>query len=171
MTDNNYHQCLNAKPLHGKFFKQQEEIPQIDLDKLHQWLWHAHLHPETEATICAAQEQTMATNYIRKMLFKQNVNQICRLCCKANKTISHIVRGCKLLAGTNYTECHNKKHKSKQTTLITNQLLVTYDMTQDVENMVEANRPYIVVLDEKEKKAFIIDITIPMDINMMKAAA
>eukprot|EP00957_Ditylum_brightwellii_P196753 14990479-Ditylum_brightwellii.AAC.2 len=27
MTDDNHHLCLKAKPLHGKFFKEQEEIP------------------------------------------------------------------------------------------------------------------------------------------------
>ena len=35
----------------------------------------------------------------------------------------------------------------------------------------EANRPDIVVLDEKEGRALFIDVTIPMDINMIKAAA
>eukprot|EP00957_Ditylum_brightwellii_P182739 13918776-Ditylum_brightwellii.AAC.1 len=55
--------------------------------------------------------------------------------------------------------------------LISNQLLVTYDMTQEVDNTVGANRPDIVVLDEKECKSLIIDVTVPMDINMIKAAA
>eukprot|EP00957_Ditylum_brightwellii_P055849 4231651-Ditylum_brightwellii.AAC.1 len=55
--------------------------------------------------------------------------------------------------------------------LISNQLLVTYGMTQEVDNTVEANRPDIVVLDEKECKALIIDVTVPMGINMIKAAA
>eukprot|EP00957_Ditylum_brightwellii_P120498 9193677-Ditylum_brightwellii.AAC.1 len=35
----------------------------------------------------------------------------------------------------------------------------------------EANRPDIVVLDEKECRALIIGVTIPMDINTVKAAA
>eukprot|EP00957_Ditylum_brightwellii_P208321 15356826-Ditylum_brightwellii.AAC.2 len=35
------------------------------------------------------------------------------------------------------------KHKPKPTTLIPNQLSGTYDMTQEVDNMVEANRPGI----------------------------
>eukprot|EP00957_Ditylum_brightwellii_P016261 1223182-Ditylum_brightwellii.AAC.1 len=108
MTDDNHHQSLKAKPFHGKFFKQQEETPQVNLKELHQWLWRAHLCPEIEAAICAIQEQTMATNYIRKATLRQNVNLICRLCCKENKIISHIVSGCKLLTGTKYTEQHNK---------------------------------------------------------------
>eukprot|EP00957_Ditylum_brightwellii_P087130 6631306-Ditylum_brightwellii.AAC.1 len=48
-------------------------------------------------------------------------------------------------------------HKPKLALLITNLLLVTYDMTQEVEGMVTANCPDIVILDEKEKKPLIID--------------
>jgi len=55
--------------------------------------------------------------------------------------------------------------------LISNQLLVTYGMTHEVDDAVKANRPGIVVLDEKECKALIIDVTLLMDINMIKAAA
>eukprot|EP00957_Ditylum_brightwellii_P037018 2802762-Ditylum_brightwellii.AAC.1 len=124
------------------------------------------LRSETEAAICAAQEQTMVTNYICKEIFKQAVDPLCRLCRKENETISHIVSGCEMLAGTKYTERHNKicqylhwrilqdcniavnpnwrKHKLKPATLISNQLLVTYDMTQEVDNAVEANRLKIV---------------------------
>eukprot|EP00957_Ditylum_brightwellii_P059138 4487340-Ditylum_brightwellii.AAC.1 len=193
MMGDNRRRCLIVKPLHGKSFKQQEEIPQVDLDKLHQWLRRAHLCPKMEAAICTAQEQTMAKNYIRKKIFRMNVNPICRMCCKENKTILYIVSGCELLAGTKYTELRNKicqylhwyimqdnnipvnpnwqKHKPKLATLVTNQLLITYDMTQGVENVVEANCPDIVLLDKKEKRALIIDVTIPVDINMIKAAA
>eukprot|EP00957_Ditylum_brightwellii_P168142 12799930-Ditylum_brightwellii.AAC.1 len=30
ITDDTHYQCLKAKPLHGKFFKQQEETPKVD---------------------------------------------------------------------------------------------------------------------------------------------
>eukprot|EP00957_Ditylum_brightwellii_P111936 8536421-Ditylum_brightwellii.AAC.1 len=62
-------------------------------------------------------------------------------------------------------------HKPKPVTLITNQLLITYDMIQEMERTVAVNRPDIIILDEKEKKALIIDVTFPMDINRIKAAA
>eukprot|EP00957_Ditylum_brightwellii_P211465 15366198-Ditylum_brightwellii.AAC.1 len=64
-----------------------------------------------------------------------------------------------------------QKHKPKLAMLITNQLLVTYDTTQEVEIVVEANHPDIVILDKKEKKSLFIDVTIPVDINMIKEAA
>eukprot|EP00957_Ditylum_brightwellii_P027875 2106239-Ditylum_brightwellii.AAC.1 len=135
----------------------------------------------------------MVTNHIRKEIFKQAVDPFCPLCCKENKTISHIVSGCEILASTKYTERHNKicqylhwcilqdfhipinpnwqKHKPKPVVLISNQVSVMYDLKQEVDNAVEANRPDIVVLGEKEGMALIIDVTILMDINMVKAAA
>ena len=135
----------------------------------------------------------MVTNHIQKEIFKQDVDPLCRLCCKENKTILHIVSGCEMLAGMKYTERHNKicqylhwcilqdfhipvntdwwKHKPKPAVLISNKVSVTYDLKQEVDIAVEANRPDIVVLDEKEGRALIIDVTIPMDINMVKAAA
>eukprot|EP00957_Ditylum_brightwellii_P089728 6833997-Ditylum_brightwellii.AAC.1 len=98
-----------------------------------------------------------------------------------------------MLTGPKYTKQHNKicqylhwcilqdyniainhnwwKHKPKPVTLISNQLSVTYDMTQEVDTAVKANRPDIVVLDEKEHRALFIDVMVPMDINMIKAAA
>eukprot|EP00957_Ditylum_brightwellii_P111442 8500061-Ditylum_brightwellii.AAC.1 len=98
-----------------------------------------------------------------------------------------------MLAGTKYTEQHSKicqylhecilqdfhipanvlwrKHKPKPAVIILNQVLVTYNLKQEVDNAVEANRPDVVVLDEKEGRALIIDVTIQMDINMVKAAA
>eukprot|EP00957_Ditylum_brightwellii_P095508 7275401-Ditylum_brightwellii.AAC.1 len=42
-----------------------------------------------------------------------------------------------------------QKHKPKPAMLITNQLSVPYNVTQEVENVVEANCPDIVILDEK----------------------
>eukprot|EP00957_Ditylum_brightwellii_P196556 14976691-Ditylum_brightwellii.AAC.1 len=51
LMDDNHLRCLKEKPLHGKFFHQQEETPQVDLTQLHQWLCCAQLCPETEAAI------------------------------------------------------------------------------------------------------------------------
>ena len=46
-----------------------------------------------------------------------------------------------------------------------------YDMTQKVNHAVSANRPDLVILDEEQKTALLIDVTCPMDINMVSAAA
>eukprot|EP00957_Ditylum_brightwellii_P205875 15345814-Ditylum_brightwellii.AAC.1 len=71
LTNDNHHKYLREKPLHGKFFCQKEEILQVDIAQSHQWLYQVQLHPETEATICADQEQTMVTTYIQKELLSR----------------------------------------------------------------------------------------------------
>eukprot|EP00957_Ditylum_brightwellii_P169502 12901361-Ditylum_brightwellii.AAC.1 len=98
-----------------------------------------------------------------------------------------------MLADTKYTKQHNTicqyvhwcilqdyniavnpnwwKHKPKSAMLISNQLLVIYNVTQEVDNMVKANRPDIVVVDETEHNTLIIDVTTLMDINTIKTAA
>eukprot|EP00957_Ditylum_brightwellii_P087294 6643941-Ditylum_brightwellii.AAC.1 len=80
ITNNNHHKGLYEKPLHGKFFRQQAEILQVDIEQSHLWLCQAQLWPETKAAICAAQEQIMVTNHIQKEIFKQDVDPLCRLC-------------------------------------------------------------------------------------------
>jgi len=77
IVDANHRKCLCEKPLHGKFFHQQAEIPQVDMEQSHLWLRQAQLRPETEAAICAAQKQTMVTNHIQKEILKQAVDPLC----------------------------------------------------------------------------------------------
>eukprot|EP00957_Ditylum_brightwellii_P106315 8111039-Ditylum_brightwellii.AAC.1 len=80
MREAHHAQELNAKPLQGKFFCQQADILQVDLEGSHCWLGRMQLRCETEAFICTAQEQTVVMNLIRKGIFKQNVNPMYRLC-------------------------------------------------------------------------------------------
>eukprot|EP00957_Ditylum_brightwellii_P106892 8154916-Ditylum_brightwellii.AAC.1 len=46
-----------------------------------------------------------------------------------------------------------------------------YSMTQRVDNAIAANCPALVVLDKKKRTALLIDVTCPMDINIVTAAA
>eukprot|EP00957_Ditylum_brightwellii_P085102 6470310-Ditylum_brightwellii.AAC.1 len=94
--------------MHGKFFTQQKEVLGVDLDQSHLWLHQAGLRGETEAVLCAAQDQAMATNFVCHEIYKQAVNPLCRLCGKHNKTIAYIASGCNMLRGTKYVEHHDK---------------------------------------------------------------
>eukprot|EP00957_Ditylum_brightwellii_P083627 6356961-Ditylum_brightwellii.AAC.1 len=62
-VDNAHHNALLAKLMHGNFFAQQKEVPGVDLDQSHMWLRRAGLRGETEAALCTAQDQAMATNF------------------------------------------------------------------------------------------------------------
>eukprot|EP00957_Ditylum_brightwellii_P034807 2637676-Ditylum_brightwellii.AAC.1 len=101
-VDNAHHQALIAKPMHGKFFVQQREVPGVDLDQSHMWLCQAGLQGETEAALCTVQDQAMATNFICHKIYKQEVNPLCQLCGKYNKTILHISSSCVILRDTKY---------------------------------------------------------------------
>jgi hypothetical protein len=100
-----------------------------------------------------------------------------------------------MLRGTKYVERHDKvckylhwcvlqdegrsvvpnwkQHKAEETPSIclgAGRTLM-YDMTQKVDHAISANRPDLVILDEEQKTALLIDVTCLMDINMVSAAA
>eukprot|EP00957_Ditylum_brightwellii_P151638 11547495-Ditylum_brightwellii.AAC.1 len=46
-----------------------------------------------------------------------------------------------------------------------------YNMTQRADRTFSANRPDLALLDEEKRTALLIDVTCPMDINMVTVAA
>ena len=66
--------------LHGQWLSERNEMSMVHEVASDYWLKHAKLTPETESLLVAAQEQTLATNYIRKKLWKLDCSPLCRLC-------------------------------------------------------------------------------------------
>eukprot|EP00957_Ditylum_brightwellii_P207935 15355177-Ditylum_brightwellii.AAC.1 len=87
-------------------------------------------------------------NYICHTIYKQVVNPLCCMCGKFNKTILHIASGCDMLQGAKYMERHVKR----------------------VNHAIAANCPSIVLLDETKRTSLLIDVSCPMDVNMVIAA-
>eukprot|EP00957_Ditylum_brightwellii_P111841 8530128-Ditylum_brightwellii.AAC.1 len=54
---------------------------------------------------------------------------------------------------------------------ISDHITLHYDMTIGMDHGVSANWPDIVIWDSAKKYAFFIDVTVLMDINMVKTAA
>eukprot|EP00957_Ditylum_brightwellii_P012714 960954-Ditylum_brightwellii.AAC.1 len=52
-------------------------------------------------------EQMLATNTIKKKIFKLDCSPLCSLCQQKDETVRHIVSACPRLAGTKCTKCHN----------------------------------------------------------------
>eukprot|EP00957_Ditylum_brightwellii_P185028 14090517-Ditylum_brightwellii.AAC.1 len=52
-------------------------------------------------------EQTLATNIIKKKIFKLDCSPLYRLCQQKDETVCHIVSARPKLAGTKYTKRHN----------------------------------------------------------------
>ena len=96
----------HSKALHGMYHQQIAEV--ADIRKSYQWLEKAGLADSTEALILAAQEQALGTRSIEAGVYHTRQDPRCRLCKDASETVQHIVAGCKMQAGTAYTERHNQ---------------------------------------------------------------
>ena len=61
------------KPLHGQTAAASKDL--MNKDKNWNLLKHAGLKKETESTIFAAQEQAVGTNYVKNIIYKENVSK------------------------------------------------------------------------------------------------
>ena len=57
---------------------------------------------EMESLLCAAQEQSLATNVMKTKMWNQGGSSLCRLYQKHDETIMYIVSGCDMLCGMEY---------------------------------------------------------------------
>ena len=71
---------------------------EIDQDLSWKWLVQSDLKVQTLATICAAQEQALRTNYTKNKIEKTSENPFCRMCCERAETVQHIICERKKLA-------------------------------------------------------------------------
>eukprot|EP00957_Ditylum_brightwellii_P020769 1565920-Ditylum_brightwellii.AAC.1 len=97
----------------------------------------------------------------QKNIYKLDINPLCCLCYEENETISHVVSDCKMLTGTKYTKRNKKiclhlhwcsmqyfwlpvysnwhQPKPKSDVQITKKITLSYDMTQAIDEVVEAS--------------------------------
>ena len=74
--------------MHGQFSK---EIPEkVDKEKSWYWISRGDVKVETEALLCAAQEQALRTNYIKHHIEKSIDSPLCRMCGKLGESVQHI---------------------------------------------------------------------------------
>ena len=180
---------LKAKPQHGAFFRQIDEIPDVDTKESHAWLSRGHLAPGVESKICAAQEMALITRWHEKNILNNRKDDVCRLCHKAPESIYHITSGCDTLAKKEYFDRHDTvgkvvhhaickhygvspapnwfKHNIKEV-VSTKDVDILWDQIIMTDRKIGANRPDIVVRDKQFKKAYIIDFSCPCDLNVKK---
>ena len=63
------------------------------------------------ALLCAAQEQTIRTNYIKYHIDKTSDSPMCRLCGKKGESVQHRTSGCEKLAQKEYKRRHDNLQK------------------------------------------------------------
>ena len=97
------------KKMHGQFCR---EIPEkVDKEKSWYWLSRCDVKVETEALLCAAQEQALRTNYTKHHIDKSIDSPLCRMCGKCGESVQHIVSGCEKLAQKEYKRRHDNVAK------------------------------------------------------------
>lgn len=178
------------KTLHGKHLHIMKK-ENIDRQSTYKWLQKGELFPETEGFLLAIQDHVIATKSYQKHILKKKIDDdLCRKCHLQQENVEHIIGGCKILAGTSYTERHNIAAKIiHQEIALTHNLIkdtkayyqytaesiledknykLYYDLTIHTDKTIPANRPDITLLDKKQKTTYLIDISVPADINVTK---
>ena len=173
----------HSKPLHGKFVQDTKDLRG---KKSWNWLRGGHLRKETEALICAAQEQALATNSIKAHIYKQEIEDKCRLCGQSNETVMHIVGGCATLAGKEYMARHDRvgshihwlmlkkynitcaekwyNHVPQSVTVSEDgKVVILWDNQIQTDRKVHHNKPDILIKDNRARIWYIIDFAVPMD--------
>ena len=142
------------------------------------------MKPETEALICAAQEQAISTNYTKFKIDKSVDSQLCRLCRGKGESVGHLASECTKLAQREYRSRHDNvtriirwkicgKHDleraskwhehAPQGVVKTDKVKVLWNFLIQCDHQIECRKPDIVVVNKAEKKCAIIGVAIPGD--------
>ena len=145
-----------------------------------------HLKKETEAMVCAAQEQALCVNSIKNHIDGQDVSPMYRLCGESSETVMHLSSGWPVLAKSKYQIQHDivgkhihwllcKKHGiptgnkwySHVPNVVTEtddgKVTIYWDKPIKTDRKVSHNRPDVVVIDREENTWYIVDFAIPID--------
>ena len=93
------------KRMYGQFVREMPE--EVDKELSWQWTTRGDLKVQTEATIFAAQEQALRTNYVKNKIDKTSESPLCRMCGERGETVQHIVCECSKLAQREYKRRHD----------------------------------------------------------------
>ena len=170
----------SEKRMHGQLIREMTE--KVDKEKSWQRLSRGDLKVGTEALFCTAQEQAIRTNYIKCQIDKTSDSPMCRLCGKKGESVQHITSGCEKLAQEEYKRQHDNvakkvhwdickknglEHSEKwyehapEGAVENEEIKVLWNINIQCDNLIEARRPDLIVIDKKEQKGIIVDIAVP----------
>ena len=175
------------KPQHGYLFRKHETQSDWDSEGSNAWLSDRYRTSHIEGYICAIQEQEIRTRLLIKQRENPDSNPRCRFCKVMDESIFHILNSCSHLSVSMYLPVrHNEvakviyyeilngfqnieeDRKTPESTLRTTKLELWWDKKIAVQPPVEHNRPDIVLWDLEKKTCTIIDICVPMDVNVAR---
>ena len=173
--------------MYGQYVREVSES--ADEGKTWRWLSKCDLKPETEALICAAQEQAIRTNYVKCNIDKSVASPLCRLCHEKGESISHVVSECKKLAQSEYKKRHDNVAKYIHWELLgqflmersekwyehkpvgvmeRNGVKVMWDFMVQCDRYIEHRKPDILIIDSLQRRGWIIDVAISGDSRVTK---
>ena len=135
----------------------------------------------------AAQDQALATRNYKFTILKEQNTKKCRMCNERGETVMHILSKCPKLAQTEYKKRHDKvatmvhwelckqhslphsknwyDHRAEDV-LENDDVKLLWDFNIRTDRVIEARRPDIVLIDKKNKEAFVVDVAIPGDFRV-----
>ena len=179
-----------SKELHGRFYRALTG-PDVDALASVNCLRFGDLFGETEGFACAIADEVVKTNNYRRYIIKDGTVDICRACRRPGESIRHVISGCSHLANGEYLHRHNLVAR-----IIHQQLALRYDLAESevpyykyapapvlensrallywdrsiiTDRTIVANKPDIVLVDRSQRRAVLVDVTIPHDENLVKA--
>ena len=175
---------LKRKNIHGQFAKYLEQ-PDVDKERFNQWLKYSTLKRSIESTVATIQEQTISTKYIKKHVFNVEDDDTCRICRVEKETIRHIISD---LSPTKYLEGYDNfceyihvflllehgfiekyipwyQHQPAQVAE-NNLTKILWNFPIHIDHEVINNKPDIIVVDQINKTANLIEIAVTNDYNI-----
>ena len=174
------------KPQHGYLMRSRETVQQKNEVVSNAWMKKSSFSSHVEGYICAIQEEEIFTNALRsKRMKKEQVNPNCRLCKNSAETIQHIVAACPKLSASMYlpwrhnkvanvvyqnivSKGNEKARQSIQEVYVSKDTEIWWDTKINTSHKCEHNKPDIVLWKKQEKKCYIIDICVCLDVNIDK---
>lgn len=138
----------------------------------------------------AIQDRVVRTKNYDRHILKSEVVDRCRKCNSPGETIEHVTAGCRALAEGDYLNRHNQLAKVvhsqlafkhgliaaqvpyykyvPEAVLESKTTLLYWDRPITTDKTVDHNRPDLLLIEKAEKRAWIIDIGVPLTANLVK---
>ena len=158
------------------------------------WLQARGVRASTESTVFAAQDQSLRTRNFEWAVMKtrQRADANCRICARALETVDHLVSSCPVLAKDQYVTRHNAivaylhwclcrrygaaAPRSSYTHTVAPVITVSdvrllWEFAVPTDLPISANRPDLIVINDAEKTCLLIDVSVPLDSNIVSKFA
>jgi hypothetical protein len=186
---------FQEKIMHGYMFREMEKRPEVDLKASLSWFKNRSMTSTFESYATAVQEQEVASKFLMKIRHKDPVQQAklsnkCRLCKTAVEDVSHITASCEKMATRYYLPlrhdvvaryiwnairrrengeqpCDNERKLQDGFIESSGDLEYWWNVPVKTCTKVHNNRPDIVRWNHREKQCTIIEVSCPLDTNII----